>query len=102
MLYIILIKIVLVHVTSKQDATVPVNKMPRCQFLFSALFVFQKSYIGNILGIGQNKSRSSYLPDTEMESKGETERSQRAAAPYGGTGYPLGAPPGGVGAWSTT
>jgi hypothetical protein len=24
--------------------------MPQCQFLFSAVFVFQKSYTGNILG----------------------------------------------------
>jgi hypothetical protein len=33
-----------------------INKMPQCQFLFSAVFVFQKSYTGNILGIGRNKS----------------------------------------------
>jgi hypothetical protein len=26
--------------------------------LFSAIFVFQKSYIGNILGIGRNKSQT--------------------------------------------
>jgi hypothetical protein len=29
--------------------------------LFSAIFVFQKSYTGNILGIGQNKDRNSYF-----------------------------------------
>jgi ABC-type uncharacterized transport system permease subunit len=29
--------------------------------LFSAIFVFRKSYIGNILGIGRNKSRTSYF-----------------------------------------
>jgi hypothetical protein len=55
--------------------------MPQCQFLFSAVFVFQKSYKGNILRIGRNESRSSYLPDMKMESKGETEEAQRAAAP---------------------
>jgi hypothetical protein len=55
--------------------------MPHYQFLFSAVFVFQKSYRGNILEIGRNKSQSSYLPDTKMESKGETERGQEAAAP---------------------
>jgi hypothetical protein len=55
--------------------------MPQCQFLFSAIFVFQKSYIGNILRIGGNKSQSSYLPDMKTESKGETERGQEAAAP---------------------
>jgi hypothetical protein len=29
--------------------------------LLSAIFVFQKSYIGNILGIGQNKFLKSYF-----------------------------------------
>jgi hypothetical protein len=29
--------------------------------LFSAIFVFQKRYTGNILGIGRNKSRTSYF-----------------------------------------
>jgi hypothetical protein len=32
----------------------------------------------NILGIGQNESQSSYLPDTKTESKGETEEDQEA------------------------
>jgi hypothetical protein len=35
------------------------NLLTRCHSassLFSAVFVFQKSYTGNILGIGQNKS----------------------------------------------
>jgi hypothetical protein len=35
--------------------------MPKCQFPVSAVFVFQKSYIGIILGIGRNKSQSSYF-----------------------------------------
>jgi hypothetical protein len=60
-------------------------------------FVFQKSYTGNILGIGRNKSQSSYFPDTKTESKGETEKSQEAATPGGGAGPPLAAPPCGVG-----
>jgi hypothetical protein len=30
-------------------------------FLFSAIFVFQKSYKGNILGIGRNKFLKSYF-----------------------------------------
>jgi hypothetical protein len=55
--------------------------MPQCQFLFSAIFVFQKSYTGNILRIGQNERRSSYFADMKMESKGETEEGQEAAAP---------------------
>ena len=59
--------------------------MPQCQFLFSAVFVFQKSCSRNILGIGRNKSRSSYFSVTKTESKGETEKSREAASP------PLGA-----------
>jgi hypothetical protein len=38
------------------------NLLTRCHsasFLFSAIFVFQKSYTENILGIGRNKSRTS-------------------------------------------
>jgi hypothetical protein len=71
--------------------------MPQCQFLFSAIFVFQNSYTGNILGIGQNESRSSYLLDTKTESKGETEKSQEASTPWGGAAPPLAAPGPGVG-----
>jgi hypothetical protein len=40
------------------------NLLTRCHSAssqFSAVFVFQKSYTGNILGIGQNKSRTSYF-----------------------------------------
>jgi hypothetical protein len=55
--------------------------MPQCQFLFSAIFVFQKSYTENILGIGRNEIQNSYLPDTKTESRGETEISQEAVAP---------------------
>jgi hypothetical protein len=65
--------------------------------MFSAIFVFKKSYTGNILGIRQNESQSSYLSDTNTESKGETEKSQEAAAPWGGAAYPLAAPGPGVG-----
>jgi hypothetical protein len=71
--------------------------MPQCQFPFSAIFVFQKSYTGNIIRIGQNKSRSSYFADTKTESKGETEKGQEAATPWGGAAYPLAAPGPGVG-----
>jgi hypothetical protein len=35
--------------------------------LFFAVFVFQKSYTGNILVIGQNKSRTSYFSRSETE-----------------------------------
>jgi hypothetical protein len=71
--------------------------MPQCEFLFLAVFVFHKSYAGNILGIGRNKSQSSCLPDTKTESNVETEESQKAAAPWGGAAYPLATLASGVG-----
>jgi hypothetical protein len=71
--------------------------MPQCQFLFSAIFVFQKSYIGNILRIGRNESRSSYFSYQETESKAEKEEGQEVATPSGSVGPPLAMPPPGVG-----
>jgi hypothetical protein len=76
--------------------------MPQCQFPISAVFVFQKSYTGNILGIGRNKSRSSYFSWSATKSKAETKGGQRAAAPPHGVGHPLAAPGPGVGPWSTS
>jgi hypothetical protein len=60
------------------------NLLMRCHSassLFSAIFMFQKSYTRNILRIGQNKSQSSYFPRHETKSKSETMGSQRAATP---------------------
>jgi hypothetical protein len=60
------------------------NLLTRCHSassLFSAIFMFQKSYTGNILKIGQNESQSSYLPDTKTEFREEMETDQGAAAP---------------------
>jgi hypothetical protein len=48
------------------------NLLTRCysaSSLFSAVFVFQKSYIGNILGIGQNKFQNSYFSWTKDEDQ---------------------------------
>jgi hypothetical protein len=48
------------------------NLLTRCHSassLFSAIFVFQKSYTGNILGIGRNKFRNSYFSRTEDEDR---------------------------------
>jgi hypothetical protein len=56
--------------------------------LFSAIFVFQKSYTGNILGIGRNKSRSSNFSRSVTESKAETKGNQEAAMPLHGAGHP--------------
>jgi hypothetical protein len=50
--------------------------------MFSAIFVFQKSYTGNILGIGRIKSRSFYFSRHETESKAETEGDQGPAPPF--------------------
>jgi hypothetical protein len=72
--------------------------------LFSVVFVFQKSYIGNILRIGRNKSQSSYSSQHETESKAEMEGSQRVATPppHHGAGHPLAMSEPGVGPWSTS
>jgi hypothetical protein len=48
------------------------NLLTRCHSvssLFSAVFVFQKSYTGNILGIGQNKFQNSYFSRTKDEDR---------------------------------
>jgi hypothetical protein len=71
--------------------------MPQCQFLFSAIFLFQVFTEENILGVGRNKSQSAYLSDMKTESKGEMETSQEPATPGGGATQPLAAPPHGVG-----
>jgi hypothetical protein len=75
--------------------------MPQCQFPVSAIFVFHKSYTGNIFGIGRNKSESSYFSHSVTESKAETEGHQRAAAPWHGVGHPLAVLGSGVGPWPT-
>ena len=47
--------------------------MPQCQFLFFAVFVFQKSYTGNILGIGRKKAEVPILQN-HARSPEETRR----------------------------
>jgi hypothetical protein len=67
------------------------NLLTRCHSsssLFSAIFVFQKSYMGNILRIGRNKSQSSYFSRSVTKSKDETEGSHEAAMPPHGAGHP--------------
>jgi hypothetical protein len=66
------------------------NLLTRCHSassLFSAIFVFQKSYTGNILGIGRNKSQSSYFPDTRQSPK------QRRRGARGQPHHPWRGPP---------
>jgi hypothetical protein len=60
--------------------------------LFSAVFVFQKSYTGNILGIGRNKSRTFYFYRSFAKTEDETEGGQGPASPPGGAAEPLAAP----------
>jgi hypothetical protein len=60
------------------------NLLTRCHSassLFSDVFVFQKSYIGNILGIGRNKSQTSYFSRRVTKSEDETEGGQRPSSP---------------------
>jgi hypothetical protein len=48
------------------------NLLTRCHSAssqFSAVFVFQKSYTGNILGIGQNEDRNSYFARIKDEDQ---------------------------------
>ena len=62
------------------------NLLTRCHSassLFSAVFVFQKSYTGNILGIGRDKSQCSYFYRAEA-----TDRRRDGEGQPGGHTYP--------------
>jgi hypothetical protein len=60
------------------------NLLTRCHSassLFSTVFVFQKTYTGNILGIGRNKSQKSrYLMELPEDRRGDGEGPQGGAA----------------------
>jgi hypothetical protein len=85
------------------------NLLTRCHSassLFSSVFVFKKSYTGNILGIGRNKSWTSYYltrlpedrtgdrggPQGGLTTRGRGPAPGRAALWWGHPGPPL-APP---------
>jgi hypothetical protein len=55
--------------------------MPQCQFPVFAVFVFQKSYTGNILGIGRNKSQNSYFYRGFTKTKDKKEEDQGPGTP---------------------
>jgi hypothetical protein len=81
------------------------NLLTRCHSAsspFSAIFVFQKSYTGNILGIGRNKSRTTYFYRSFTKTEDETEGGQGPAIPCGGAAQPLATPPGGEATWATS
>jgi hypothetical protein len=72
------------------------NLLTRCHSassLFSDVFVFQKSYTGNILRIGWNKSRTSYFYRSFAKTKDETEEGQGPATPQGAQPSPWSHPP---------
>jgi hypothetical protein len=62
------------------------NLLTRCHSassLFSAIFVFQKSYTGNILRIGRNKSQTSrYLPKLPENQRGDGNEPPMVRAPW--------------------
>jgi hypothetical protein len=78
------------------------NLLTRCHSacsLFSAIFVFQKSYTGNVLGIGRNKSRTSYFYRSFAKTEDETEGARgwphhRGARPSPWPRPPMVSPPG--------
>jgi hypothetical protein len=68
------------------------NLLTRCHsasFLFSAIFMFQKSYTGNILGIGRNKSQTCYFSQSVTKSEDETVGGPEARLTLGRRGLPL-------------
>jgi hypothetical protein len=72
------------------------NLLTRCHSassLFSAVFVFQKSYTGNILRIGRNKSRTSYIYRSFAKTEDEMEGGQGPASPPGAWPSPWPRPP---------
>jgi hypothetical protein len=60
--------------------------MPLCQFLFSAVFVFQKSYTGNILELDEEKGK---VPIYLTQRRSPEERQRRARRrPHHGVAQP--------------
>src|SRR3954469_17411359 len=70
----------------------PIKKMPQCQFLFSAVIVFQKSCTGNILGIARDKNPGPYFFITKPEPEGESKGGHRVARQPPGAASPRPAP----------
>ena len=70
--------------------------MPQCQLPVFFCFWFQESQKMNILGIGRDKSQSSYFTGRLTEPEYETEEGQGLATPPR-RGLALPTPPGGVG-----
>ena len=76
--------------------------MTQFQLPVSCCFWFQKSYTGNILGIGRNKNPTSYFSRKYTEFEGESKKANREATPPLGVGPPLAMPRHGVGPLAST
>jgi hypothetical protein len=79
------------------------NLLTRCHnasSLFSTIFVFQKSYTGNILEIGWNKIQTSYFYQSFTKNEDETEEGQEPGSPQGGVAQPVAALPHGEASWN--
>src|SRR4051794_18147423 len=70
----------------------PIDKMPQCQFMFSAFFVFQKSCTGNIIGIARDKVPVPYFFVTKTKPEGELKGGNRVARHVPGAASPGPAP----------
>src|SRR3954447_8917928 len=70
----------------------PINKMPQCQFLFSAVLVFQKSCTGNILGIARDKLPVPYNHGTKTLPEDDLRGASQVASAWVASG-PTWAPP---------
>ena len=66
--------------------------MPQCQFLFSAVFVFQKSCTLNILGIARDKAPVPYFSVTKPEPEGKQQGASQVARQGPGAARPGPAP----------
>src|SRR3954464_11473533 len=73
--------------------------MPQCQFLFSVVFVFQKSCTGNILGIARDKLLVPYnhvtktVPEDDLRGASQVARPHPCAArAWPAPGWRLGPP----------
>jgi hypothetical protein len=65
------------------SGTILLTRCHSASSLFSAISVFQKSYTGNILRIGWNKSRTSYFYRSFAKTEDETEEGQESGSPQG-------------------
>ena len=63
--------------------------MAQCRFLISIFFLFQKSYTGNILGIGRDKSQCSYFYRAEATDRRRDEEGQQGGHTIPRCGLPL-------------